>query len=266
MTLHTDRLRTLQHVREFLEGNQEVDLVVATRAAAYGFIEQTLGRFDYVHQGKAEKGLLRCFLAKVTGLSRAQLTRLLAQHRVTGASPTAAGRPDGRSPAATRASTSGFSPSSTGSTAPCPGRPRASSVRAPTIALATAGSNAWPASPTATSTTCGIRPRINGAAEPPPPGRAQSRAFGGGGVATLVLDGEPMLLPWREGRQRREEDGRLDTRRRQTAVGQPRFVQNQEGGPTGGRSYTASSCSYSASGSSGAMPGPHDPNQSGNPH
>ena len=43
--------------------------------------------------------------------------------------------------------------------------------------------------------------------------------------------------------QRREEDGRLDTRRRQTAVGQPRFVQNQEGGPTGGRSYTASSCS-----------------------
>ena len=115
VTLHTDRLRTLQHVREFLEGNQEVDLVVATRAAAYGFIEQTLGRFDYVHQGKAEKGLLRCFLAKVTGLSRAQLTRLLAQHR-PGASPTAAGRPDGRSPAATRASTSGFSPSSTGST------------------------------------------------------------------------------------------------------------------------------------------------------
>ena len=84
VTLHTDRLRTLQHVREFLEGNQEVDLVVATRAAAYGFIEQTLGRFDYVPQGKAEKGLLRCFLAKVTGLSRAQLTRLLAQHRVTG--------------------------------------------------------------------------------------------------------------------------------------------------------------------------------------
>ena len=36
MTLHTDRLRTLQHVREFLEGNQEVDLVVATRAAAMG--------------------------------------------------------------------------------------------------------------------------------------------------------------------------------------------------------------------------------------
>ena len=50
------------------------------------------------------------------------------------------------------------------------------------------------------------------------------------------------------------------------AVDQPRFVQNQEGGPPGGRSYTASSCSYSASGSSGAMPGPHDPNQSGNPH
>ena len=55
VTLHTDRLRTLQHVREFLEGNQEVDLVVATRAAAYGFIEQTLGRFDYVTKGRLRR-------------------------------------------------------------------------------------------------------------------------------------------------------------------------------------------------------------------
>ena len=125
VTLHTDRLRTLQHVREFLEGNQEVDLVVATRAAAYGFIEQTLGRFDYVHQGKAEKGLLRCFLAKVTAGCRAPNSPGCGPSIGSpGASPTAAGRPDGRSPAATRASTSGFSPSSTGSTAPCPGRRR----------------------------------------------------------------------------------------------------------------------------------------------
>ena len=34
VTLHTDRLRTLQHVREFLEGNQEVDLVVAVARTA----------------------------------------------------------------------------------------------------------------------------------------------------------------------------------------------------------------------------------------
>ena len=36
-------------------------------------------------RGKADKGLIRRFLNKVTGLSRAQVTRLLHQHRTTGA-------------------------------------------------------------------------------------------------------------------------------------------------------------------------------------
>ena len=82
--LQTDRLRTLQHVREFLDGSRQIDLSVSTRAEAYEFIERTLTRFDYVHQGKAEKGLLRELLRKVTGFSRAQLARLLTQHRTTG--------------------------------------------------------------------------------------------------------------------------------------------------------------------------------------
>ena len=46
---------------------------------------ETLQRFDYSRQGKADKGLIRRFLNKVTGLSRAQVTRLLHQHRTTGA-------------------------------------------------------------------------------------------------------------------------------------------------------------------------------------
>ena len=167
VTLHTDRLRTLQHVREFLEGNQEVDLVVATRAAAYGFIEQTLGRFDYVHQGKAEKGLLRCFLAKVTGLSRAQLTRLLAQHRVTGSIADRRGAP--RRPFPRR-----YTSIDIGLLAELDRLH--GTLSGPATRKLCARAYAWPASPTATSTTCGTRPRINGAAEPPPPGRAQSRS------------------------------------------------------------------------------------------
>ena len=46
---------------------------------------ETLERFDYPRQGKADKGLLRRFLVRVAGLSRAQVTRLLRQHRTTGA-------------------------------------------------------------------------------------------------------------------------------------------------------------------------------------
>ena len=85
VTLDTHRLQTLEQVREFLDGSQPIDLQVQTRAEAYAFVDQTVRRFDYILQGKTEKGVLRRFLAKVTGLSRAQLTRLLTQHRTTGA-------------------------------------------------------------------------------------------------------------------------------------------------------------------------------------
>ena len=60
-----------------------LDLQPQTRAEAYAFVAETLERFDYPRRGKADKGLLRRFLVKVAGLSRAQVTRLLHQHRAT---------------------------------------------------------------------------------------------------------------------------------------------------------------------------------------
>ena len=83
--LDTERLQTLDQVREFVADSRPLDLRPQTRAEAYTFVAQTLERFDYRRQGKADKGLLRRFLVKVAGLSRAQVTRLLQQHRTTGA-------------------------------------------------------------------------------------------------------------------------------------------------------------------------------------
>ena len=47
-------------------------------------------RFRYGTLDKPSKGLLKEFLGKVTGLSRAQLTRLIGQYRATGRIETAA--------------------------------------------------------------------------------------------------------------------------------------------------------------------------------
>ena len=82
--LDTHRLQTLDQVREFLDGSEQVDLQPQTRADAYAFVAKTARRFDYALRGRADKGLLRRFLAKAAGLSRAQITRLLQQHRTTG--------------------------------------------------------------------------------------------------------------------------------------------------------------------------------------
>ena len=67
--LDTQRLQTLDQVREFLAGSRPLDLQPQTRAEAYAFVAEALQRFDYSRQGKADKGLIRRFLNKVTGLS-----------------------------------------------------------------------------------------------------------------------------------------------------------------------------------------------------
>jgi hypothetical protein len=74
---------TLAQMEEFIEGNREVELRMEARAAAHGFIETVLRTQRYRRLSKGQRGIVRCFLAKVTGLSRAQLTRLLGRWRRT---------------------------------------------------------------------------------------------------------------------------------------------------------------------------------------
>ena len=74
VTLCTERIRTLDDIRAFLDGNEVADITPRDRGTAYAFIERVLVRFRY-HFGlsRAGKGLVREFLAKATGYSDAQL-------------------------------------------------------------------------------------------------------------------------------------------------------------------------------------------------
>ena len=84
MTLQTERLDSVEQIGDFLDGNGEVDFRPLDREEAYGFVRRTLVRLDYDAQGRAGKGTVREFLGKATGLSRAQVTRLIGQYRATG--------------------------------------------------------------------------------------------------------------------------------------------------------------------------------------
>lgn len=84
VTLKTQGLQTLEQLRAFLEGTQPLGFEVPDREAANDFIAQTLRRFGYMRLGKADKSLMRRYLCKVTGRSRAQMTRLIAQYRKRG--------------------------------------------------------------------------------------------------------------------------------------------------------------------------------------
>lgn len=84
VTLKTQGLQTLEQVRAFLEGTQFLGFTVSAREAAYDWIAAELRRFKYTRLGKADKGLVRRYLERVTGISRAQMSRLIAQYRDTG--------------------------------------------------------------------------------------------------------------------------------------------------------------------------------------
>ncbi len=84
MTLKTQGLQSLEHIRAFLEGTQSLGFQAPAREAAYDWLVGELRRLRYTRLGKADKGLVRRYLCKVTGLSRAQMTRLIAQFCNTG--------------------------------------------------------------------------------------------------------------------------------------------------------------------------------------
>jgi hypothetical protein len=58
---------------------------MSSKAECYRWIQHPLVRFRYLELSKAEKGVLMCYhLAKVSGYSPQQLTRLIHQYRHSG--------------------------------------------------------------------------------------------------------------------------------------------------------------------------------------
>jgi transposase InsO family protein len=68
---------SLGQIRAFLEASEEVQFEGEKREEIYGWISQTLQVHSYGKLRRAERGLLRSYIAKLTGLSRAQVTRLI---------------------------------------------------------------------------------------------------------------------------------------------------------------------------------------------
>jgi transposase InsO family protein len=70
---------SLDEIESFLDGCGSVEFQAGSRADKYALIEGVLRKHHYADQKRSVKGLLRRFLGKLTGLSRAQLTRLIGQ-------------------------------------------------------------------------------------------------------------------------------------------------------------------------------------------
>ncbi len=68
---------SLEQIRAFLEGSGEMQFRAQVREELYGWVERVLRAQDYPRLGRTGKGLIRRYVAKMTGLSRAQTGRLI---------------------------------------------------------------------------------------------------------------------------------------------------------------------------------------------
>ena len=83
--MNVDKLTTITALKDFLEGNQAIAFSVpGDKAQRYQFIQKTLVKFQYMTCSKGDKGIIICFLMKITDYSRQQLTRLISQYKKTG--------------------------------------------------------------------------------------------------------------------------------------------------------------------------------------
>ena len=75
--MQTSERLSLEQIRAFLEGSGEVGFKGQNREEVYGWVNQTLRQQRYEELKRSGRGLVRRYVEKMTGLSRAQTTRLI---------------------------------------------------------------------------------------------------------------------------------------------------------------------------------------------
>jgi hypothetical protein len=75
---------SLEQIRAFLEASDEVQFEGRNREEVYGWVSRTLQQQGYGQLSRESKGLVRRYLAKMTGLSRAQIARLIRKYQQHG--------------------------------------------------------------------------------------------------------------------------------------------------------------------------------------
>jgi transposase InsO family protein len=71
-------------IGEFLRGSLAIEFAGQSRAEVYGVVQECLVRQEYFRQGKKQRGAIRAYLAKLTGRSLPQMTRLIRQQKANG--------------------------------------------------------------------------------------------------------------------------------------------------------------------------------------
>jgi len=87
MHVHMQTAETLNpdQISQFLKLGDTIEFAGQSRAERYAFAQQLLVAQEYARQGKKQRGAIRAYLSKMTGLGVAQTARLIQMYIATGA-------------------------------------------------------------------------------------------------------------------------------------------------------------------------------------
>jgi hypothetical protein len=71
---------SLDEVRDFLKASEGVHFEGEKKEEVYAWVSGCLGEQNWVELGRMARGLVRRYMEKMTGLSRAQITRLITRY------------------------------------------------------------------------------------------------------------------------------------------------------------------------------------------
>ena len=79
------QLSSIDDLRTFIKGSPKVSFaILGSKQEKYEWVQTTLIQFRYMRLNKADKGIVRQHMEKITGYSRQQLTRLIANYKTSG--------------------------------------------------------------------------------------------------------------------------------------------------------------------------------------
>ena len=82
--MNDERLKTIEEVKQFLAGSETLEFGGVSVEGRYQWIQAVLVRFKYYQLKRAEKGVIRRYIEKVRGYSRAQVSRLIQGYNQRG--------------------------------------------------------------------------------------------------------------------------------------------------------------------------------------
>jgi Fic family protein len=75
---------TIEQIEQFLQGSEAIEFRAPAMGEKYDCIDEVMIRFRYHRLKRNEKGVIRRYIERVTGYSRSQASRLIAEYKRKG--------------------------------------------------------------------------------------------------------------------------------------------------------------------------------------